>query len=240
METMPEDATAPLGPPLPFGKNGAADTPTSSTVLAGLDPAIHSMDPRIKSGDDENANGGAAIAGPSGTQAEMTLAPPAGMKPLTDDAANVTLDDVYTKTDGTVFLNGIQALVRLPMVQIARDRAAGLNTACLVTGYRGSPLGGYDLALGKAKRRLADQNIVFRPAVNEELAATALQGTQEAGLSPGIRHDGVFGIWYGKGPGADRTGDAFKHGNIPDAEFVPFLMGRVIRSGTSISRGTRR
>jgi indolepyruvate ferredoxin oxidoreductase len=128
-------------------------------------------------------------------------------------ANKVSLDDVYTKSEGTVFLNGIQALVRLPLVQIARDRAAGLNTGGFIAGYRGSPLGGYDLALAKAKRHLEKAGVVVRTAVNEELAATALAGTQQLGLSPGARHDGVFGLWYGKGPGADRTGDAFKHGN---------------------------
>jgi indolepyruvate ferredoxin oxidoreductase len=155
----------------------------------------------------------AAALAPEHAPPATTAAPPPVPHPDAGTAETVSLDDVYTKTAGTVFLNGIQALVRLPLVQIARDRAAGLNTAGLVTGYRGSPLGGYDLALGKAKRRLEEQGIVFRPAVNEDLAATALQGSQQLGLSPGARHDGVFGIWYGKGPGADRTGDAFKHGN---------------------------
>ncbi|MGH6989567.1 MAG: indolepyruvate ferredoxin oxidoreductase family protein [Stellaceae bacterium] len=126
---------------------------------------------------------------------------------------NVALDDVYTKTEGTVFLNGIQALVRLPLVQIRRDRAAGLNTAGFISGYRGSPLGGYDLTLAKAKRHLEEYGVKFQPAVNEELAATAIAGSQQLALSPGKKYDGVFGIWYGKGPGADRTGDAFKHGN---------------------------
>ncbi|HEX4113993.1 MAG TPA: hypothetical protein VH020_15785, partial [Stellaceae bacterium] len=149
---------------------------------------------------------------PAATPAASLPAPvPAAAAANTGDA--VTLDDVYTKTEGTVFLNGIQALVRLPLVQIRRDRAAGLNTGGFIAGYRGSPLGGYDLALGKAQRHLAAHGIVFQPAVNEELAATALAGSQQLGLSPGARHDGVFGIWYGKGPGADRTGDAFKHGN---------------------------
>jgi indolepyruvate ferredoxin oxidoreductase len=220
---MPEDDSR-LSPPLPFGKGGAS---APSSVTPGLDPGVQgnrasvALDGRIKSGHDDDGNGGdehgnsgaAIVGGPAGTQAEMTLAPHAAAKPLSEDAATVSLDDVYTKTSGTVFLNGIQALVRLPIVQVARDRAAGLNTAGFVTGYRGSPLGGYDLALAKAKRHLDNAGVVVMPAVNEELAATALQGTQELGLSPGRRHDGVFGIWYGKGPGADRTGDAFKHGN---------------------------
>jgi indolepyruvate ferredoxin oxidoreductase len=125
----------------------------------------------------------------------------------------ISLDDVYTQESGTVFLGGIQALVRLPMIQVARDRAAGLDTGGFIAGYRGSPLGGYDQALARAKGHLDRYDIVVRPAVNEELAATAIWGTQQLALSPGHRKDGVFGIWYGKGPGVDRTGDVFKHAN---------------------------
>jgi len=126
----------------------------------------------------------------------------------------VTLDDKYTLEKGRVFISGTQALVRLPLMQRARDAAAGLNTAGFISGYRGSPLGSYDAALWRAKPFLDENHIHFRPGVNEELAATSLWGSQQVGLFPGARYDGVFGIWYGKGPGVDRAGDAFKHGNL--------------------------
>ena len=127
----------------------------------------------------------------------------------------VTLDDKYTLASGRAFMSGVQALVRLPMLQRMRDAAAGLNTAGYISGYRGSPLGGYDQALWQARTHLAAQNIVFQPAVNEELAATAIWGTQLLDLFPDKKKfDGVFGIWYGKGPGVDRSGDAFKHANM--------------------------
>src|SRR5580693_1048199 len=125
----------------------------------------------------------------------------------------ISLDQKYTQASGHVFLTGIQALVRLPMAQIRRDRAAGLNTAGFVTGYRGSPLGGYDQQLVAARKHLEQYNIKFQPGVNEDLAATAIWGSQQLNLSPGARHDGVVGIWYGKGPGVDRCGDVFRHGN---------------------------
>jgi indolepyruvate ferredoxin oxidoreductase len=111
------------------------------------------------------------------------------------------------------YLSGIQALVRLPMLQQERDAAAGLNTAGFVSGYRGSPLGNLDQSLWKAKKQLAGHRIHFEPGVNEELAATAVWGTQQVNLFPGAKHDGVFAMWYGKGPGADRSMDVFKHGN---------------------------
>src|ERR1700748_618320 len=125
----------------------------------------------------------------------------------------ISLDQKYTQGSGHVFMTGIRALVRLPMAQIRRDRAAGLNTAGLVTGYRGSPLGGYDQQLMAARAHLAQYGIKFQPGVNEDLAATAVWGSQQLNLSPGARHDGVVGIWYGKGPGVDRSGDVFRHGN---------------------------
>src|SRR3984885_2371508 len=125
----------------------------------------------------------------------------------------ISLDQKYTQESGHIFLTGIQALVRLPMAQIRRDRAAGLNTAGFVTGYRGSPLGGYDQQLFAARQHLEQYNIKFQPGVNEDLAATAIWGSQQLNLSPGARHDGVVGIWYGKGPGVDRCGDVFRHGN---------------------------
>ena len=125
----------------------------------------------------------------------------------------ISLDQKYTQGSGHVFLTGIQALVRLPMAQIRRDRAAGLNTAGFVTGYRGSPLGGYDQQLFAARKHLEQYNIKFQPGVNEDLAATAIWGSQQLNLSPGAKYDGVVGIWYGKGPGVDRCGDVFRHGN---------------------------
>ncbi len=129
---------------------------------------------------------------------------------------SVTLDDRYTLDQGRAFMSGTQALVKLPMLQRQRDLQAGKNTAGFISGYRGSPLGGYDQALWKAAKYLKAQNIVFQPGVNEELAATALWGTQQLGFSPPgtNKFDGVFGIWYGKGPGVDRTSDVFKHANM--------------------------
>ncbi|MBU9651824.1 indolepyruvate ferredoxin oxidoreductase family protein [Burkholderia multivorans] len=126
---------------------------------------------------------------------------------------SVTLDDKYTLERGRAYMSGIQALVRLPMLQQERDRAAGLNTAGFISGYRGSPLGGLDLSLWKAKQHLAAHQIVFQPGLNEDLAATAVWGSQQVNLYPGAKYDGVFGMWYGKGPGVDRTGDVFKHAN---------------------------
>jgi indolepyruvate ferredoxin oxidoreductase len=125
--------------------------------------------------------------------------------------APVTLDDKYARFDGRVYLTGIQALVRLPILQRRRDRAAGLNTAGFISGYRGSPLGGYDLALWNAKKHLDAQQIHFQPGTNEDMAATAVWGTQQLELLPGARVQGVFGLWYGKGPGVDRSGDVLKH-----------------------------
>ena len=125
----------------------------------------------------------------------------------------VTLDDKYFLDTGRVFLTGTQALVRLVLMQRRRDMAAGLNTAGYVTGYRGSPLGGIDREFGRAEGFLRDHHVKFHPGVNEDLAATALWGSQQLGLFEGARYDGVFGIWYGKGPGLDRSGDALKHGN---------------------------
>jgi indolepyruvate ferredoxin oxidoreductase len=127
--------------------------------------------------------------------------------------AAVTLDDKYLLETGQVYLTGTQALVRLPMMQRRRDEAAGLNTGCFIAGYRGSPLGGFDQALWSARRFLDKHHITFEPAINEELGATAVWGSQQIGLFPGAKYDGVFAIWYGKGPGVDRSGDALKHGN---------------------------
>ncbi|NEY90086.1 indolepyruvate ferredoxin oxidoreductase family protein [Tabrizicola oligotrophica] len=125
----------------------------------------------------------------------------------------ISLDDKYTAERGAVYLTGTQALVRLPMTQIRRDRAAGLNTAGFISGYRGSPLGAYDQQLVKARKHLDRHEVVFQPGLNEDLAATAVWGSQQLHLSPGARKDGIVGIWYGKGPGVDRSGDVFKHAN---------------------------
>src|SRR4051812_47783198 len=129
------------------------------------------------------------------------------------DLARFSLDDKYTVERGRVFLTGTQALIRLLMLQRTRDEIAGLNTAGFVSGYRGSPLGGLDQALWRAQPHLASHHIKFQPGVNEDLAATAIWGTQQVGMFPGARYDGVFGMWYGKGPGVDRCGDVFKHAN---------------------------
>ena len=128
----------------------------------------------------------------------------------------VTLDDKYSLDYGRAFMSGVQALVKLPMLQRQRDALIGKNTAGFISGYRGSPLGGYDQALWGARKHLEAQHIVFQPGVNEELAATAIWGTQQLGFAPpgSNKFDGVFGIWYGKGPGVDRTADVFKHANM--------------------------
>ena len=124
--------------------------------------------------------------------------------------APVTLDDRYVRHSGNIILSGIQALVRLPMLQAKRDREVGLDTAGFISGYRGSPLGGLDKALWEAREFLDEARVVFKPGVNEDLAATAVWGTQQVGLYPGAKHDGVFGMWYGKAPGVDRSCDDFR------------------------------
>ncbi|WBU60159.1 indolepyruvate ferredoxin oxidoreductase family protein [Paracoccus albus] len=123
------------------------------------------------------------------------------------------LEDRYEAEEGRVFLTGTQALVRILLDQARRDKAAGLNTAGYISGYRGSPLGAVDLELWRAKKRLAAHDITFLPAVNEDLGATAVLGSQQATLDPDARVEGVFAMWYGKGPGVDRSGDALRHGN---------------------------
>ena len=139
--------------------------------------------------------------------------------PLPDEVRraleSVTLDDKYSLDHGRAFMSGVQALVRLPMLQRLRDAQAGLNTAGFISGYRGSPLGTYDQSLWAAKKYMEANNIVFQPGVNEELGATAVWGTQQLDLYPETKKfDGVFGIWYGKGPGVDRCSDVFKHANM--------------------------
>ncbi|WP_084327739.1 indolepyruvate ferredoxin oxidoreductase family protein [Salinarimonas rosea] len=126
----------------------------------------------------------------------------------------VSLDDKYDLSKERVFLTGTQAIIRMLLMQRERDRLAGLDTAGFVSGYRGSPIGGLDLNLFRAKKQLAAANIVFQPGLNEELAATAVWGSQQAQMRGEGKHDGVFGVWYGKGPGVDRSGDVFRHGNM--------------------------
>jgi indolepyruvate ferredoxin oxidoreductase len=128
--------------------------------------------------------------------------------------AAVSLDDKYTLESGRIYLSGIQALVRLPIMQRQRDLAAAVNTAGFISGYRGSPLGGLDQNLWRAKRFLKQSHIEFQPGINEDLAATMVWGTQQLNLFPGAKYDGVFAMWYGKGPGVDRCGDVFRHGNM--------------------------
>src|SRR6266404_5169972 len=124
------------------------------------------------------------------------------------------LSDKYTLERGRVYLTGIQALVRLPVDQMRRDRRAGLNTGAFISGYEGSPLGGYDLALARSSKLLSEHNIHFSPGVNEDLAATAVMGTQIFEVLGQPNVDGIVGIWYGKGPGVDRSGDIFRHANL--------------------------
>ncbi len=149
-----------------------------------------------------------------------------------DGDTSLTLDTKYSATSGRVFVTGVQALTRLPMMQRQRDLAAGLNTAGYITGYRGSPLGTYDSALWRASKFLEDNHIRFQPGVNEDIAATACWGTQQVGIwkseTEQAKYDGVFAIWYGKGPGVDRSGDPFKHGNMAGTSLhggVLVLMG---------------
>ena len=129
------------------------------------------------------------------------------------DLANVSLDDKYLRDEGRIYLTGVQALVRLPLVQRRRDRLAGLNTAGFISGYRGSPLGTFDRELWVAKAHLDRDDVTFQPGLNEDLAATSVWGSQQIGLSAGAKRDGVFSIWYAKSPGVDRSGDVLKHAN---------------------------
>lgn len=126
---------------------------------------------------------------------------------------DVALEDRYLKTDGTILLSGTQALVRALLMQRERDRRAGINSAGFVSGYRGSPLGGFDSELWRNQKLLSASAVRFQPGVNEDLAATSVWGTQQLANYPGPKVDGVFGLWYGKGPGVDRSGDVFKHAN---------------------------
>jgi len=125
----------------------------------------------------------------------------------------ISLSDKYTVREGKIFLTGIQALVRLPLIQKEIDERNNLNTGGFISGYKGSPLGGYDLELQRAAKYLNEKSIVHQPGLNEELGATAVWGSQQGEFKGRGEKDGVFGIWYGKGPGMDRTMDVFKHAN---------------------------
>lgn len=138
------------------------------------------------------------------------------------------LSDKYTRTSGSAYMTGIQALVRLPLDQMRRDRAAQLNTGCFISGYEGSPLGGYDLALARERKLLAELGIHHWPAVNEDLGATAIFGSQIAPVMGPTKVDGVVGIWYGKGPGVDRSGDIFRHANLAGS---PGLSATLVLAG---------
>ncbi|MEP1942609.1 MAG: indolepyruvate ferredoxin oxidoreductase family protein, partial [Sulfitobacter sp.] len=126
----------------------------------------------------------------------------------------ISLNDRFDLNKDTVLLNGTQALVRVMMMQAARDKAAGLDTAGLVTGYRGSPLGAVDMQMMRAEKKLADHQVTFQAGLNEDLAATAIWGAQQAEVRGEGKYDGVFGLWYGKGPGVDRSGDVMRHANM--------------------------
>ena len=128
--------------------------------------------------------------------------------------SDVTLDDKYLLQDGRAYITGVQALIRVLLDRRRLDARMGLNTAGFVSGYRGSPLGGLDQQAHRADALLAEHNVVFKEGLNEDLAATAVWGSQQVNLFPGARYDGVFGMWYGKAPGVDRSGDAFRHANF--------------------------
>ena len=124
-----------------------------------------------------------------------------------------SLDAKFTQESGRIYLSGIQALVRLPLDQHRADKRRGLRTATFISGYRGSPLGGFDQTLERERKLLEAHHVVFSSGLNEDLGATAVFGSQMVGLFPRPKYDGVLGMWYGKAPGVDRTGDAFKHAN---------------------------
>ena len=130
------------------------------------------------------------------------------------DRPAFSLDAKYTQAEGTILLSGVQALVRLPLDQHRADQRRGLNTAGLISGYRGSPLAGLDLLIQRNQQLLDEHHIRFIPGVNEDLGATMIFGSQIANLFPQPRYDGVIGMWYGKAPGVDRSGDIFKHANF--------------------------
>ena len=133
---------------------------------------------------------------------------------MTETVARPLPRDRYAATSGRVQLTGVQALARLPIDQHRRDLAAGLNVGTFISGYEGSPLAGYDQELGRLKQLLDANDVTFVPGLNEEAAATSVQGSQLACTLPGAARDGVIGIWYGKAPGLDRATDALRHGNL--------------------------
>lgn len=133
--------------------------------------------------------------------------------PTTPPLADVTLDDKYVNTRGQAFMSGMQALVRLPLTLHERGLRAGKKLGGYISGYRGSPVGTYDMALWAAQAHLAPRDIKFQAGVNEELAATAVWGSQQLHLLGDSAFDGVFGIWYGKAPGVDRSIDVLRHAN---------------------------
>jgi indolepyruvate ferredoxin oxidoreductase len=149
-----------------------------------------------------------AVSGDKPAQRQDGVAPAFGATP------GAAIADIYERERGRLFMSGVQALVRLPMMQRRLDRRRGLNTAGLISGYRGSPLGGYDRQLWKARDQLEAHDVRFQPGLNEDLAATALWGAQMHSAFGPVRTDGVFGLWYGKGPGVDRTGDVFRTANV--------------------------
>ena len=134
--------------------------------------------------------------------------------PASNALQPVSLDDKYDLTKRYIFITGTQAIIRMMLMQHERDRRAGLNTAGFISGYRGSPLGALDQQVAKARKVLEPASIVFQPGINEELAATACWGTQQAEMRGEGRFNGVFALWYGKGPGVDRSGDVFRHANM--------------------------
>src|SRR5271166_1674386 len=139
------------------------------------------------------------------------------LMPVALARSEAALEDRWMAPEGWFYMTGMQALVRLPIQQRLRDAATGLNTGGYISGYRGSPMGRYDIELWRAGPILARHNIVFRPGLNEDLAATAIWGAQHLTSFPGATVDGVFGVWYGKGPGVDRSGDALRHANFTGA-----------------------
>ena len=147
-------------------------------------------------------------------QSAQPAAPAAPTRPVKLARPGTTLTDKYALDQGTIFLSGIQALVRVLLDQHRADVAAGLDTATFVSGYQGSPLGGFDKEIMSLGPLAAEHAIAFTPGLNEELAATAVYGSQLAGNLPGARHDGVLGVWYGKNPGLDRAADALRHANF--------------------------
>ncbi|KKM05580.1 hypothetical protein LCGC14_1752630, partial [marine sediment metagenome] len=135
------------------------------------------------------------------------------MKDLAAASTEFSLDLKYTREEGSIYLSGIQACVRLPLDQLRADRRRGLKTAAFISGYPGSPLGGLDLELQRQRKRLEQQGVFHSPGLNEELAVTAVLGSQLVNSFSGAKYDGVLGMWHGKSPGVDRAGDAFKHAN---------------------------